>query len=122
MNVGIKLKARELLSQGYTPRDVCAACGIEASLLRKWAYRGKWVVVKTAEPEEYPPAMRTRAYALVDGGATISEVARALGVHRKTIYRWLESRPAMQWRCDCTPYGALVKGPQCPVCKRVGMT
>lgn len=100
----------------YTMRDICAACGVEASVVRTWKREDAWRT--DFEPAALDPGVRSAAIDLFDAGETISAIARELGVHRKTIQRWLEGRYATTWRCNCTEYGRVVRGPACACGRR----
>lgn len=100
----------------YTMQDIAQSVGVPVEIIREWRKEDEWPT-PPVEPKEFSPEVRRQALNLIDDGESISAVSQALGMDRKTIYRWLEVRPSGIWRCYCVPLGVTIKGDRsCPVC------
>jgi transposase len=110
--------AKALYESGdYTMRDIAAAVGREMSVIREWKREDGWQL--RAEPKAFGPEERERAFTLLDEGHNPYQVAKLMGVHHKTIQRWLDGRTIYAWRCYCVGEQAtLVKAVRCPLCDK----
>jgi transposase-like protein len=87
-----RTRAAELLALGEPASRVADRIGIDESTLRRWRRSGA-LGVHLAEPTSgpHPADVKTRAAELLNGGASLSAAARAIGVHRATLVRWQRS-------------------------------